>query len=240
MSIFNTLKNNLANYFTLGNLACGFLGIILVLTNPSVLPFWLMIVAAILDFLDGFIARLTKTTSKIGADLDSLADMVTFGVLPGVMVYFMFPTPYNYLSVLVPVFSAWRLAKFNNDTRSSDLFYGLPTPANALLIAGIYATYIKSGTRIDGMHFYAQYSQNYIWFAPTVIILCFLMVSNIELISNKISNFSIAKYKWHLAIAILGLILIFTYGYLGLSLAIISYVLISIIITFVPLKKSSL
>lgn len=231
------LKNNLANLFTLANLACGFFAIILVLSAPSTAPFWLMVLAAIFDFFDGFVARATKTTSTLGADLDSLADMITFGLLPGIMLYAILPIGWNYLAILVPIFSAWRLAKFNNDTRPAHFFYGLPTPANALVIAGIFAANAQSTPTLDGISAMVLAGNITYWLLPLTFVLCILMVSDMRLLSNKITAFSIAKYRWHISILILGIMQVTFIGYLGLSLAIISYVLISIFVTFVPVKN---
>lgn len=242
------LKNNLANLFTLGNLACGFLGIVFVI-NPwegiwSLLPFWLMIFAAILDFFDGFVARATQTTSTIGADLDSLADMVTFGVLPGLMLIFAIPSYLEIVGLLVPLLSAWRLAKFNNDSRGNNFFYGLPTPANALLCAGIYASQDFRNLNVDSLNnlnlFYFEnvVQSNAVVFFTIIVICSILMVSDLKLLSNKIKPFSLAKAKWHLVVLLIGILLIIAFGYLGISFAVIAYVLISIIANFANSKKT--
>lgn len=228
----------MANFFTLGNLICGFVGIIMVFQGPVEWAFPMMLLAALLDFLDGFVARLTKTTSKIGADLDSLADMITFGLLPGFMVYSILPCSYNWFAALVPVMSAWRLAKFNNDERSSHVFYGLPTPANAICLAGVYAADHYWAHMLDGLNQWVDFTQIHLWLMPYLIISSYLLISDVPLLSNKISNFSFSKYKWHLLVLLIGLILITLFGYLGISLAIISYVLISIIATFASPKKA--
>lgn len=236
------IKNNLANFFTLGNLACGFLAIVLVL-DPweemlDTLPFWLMILAAVLDFFDGFIARATKTSSKIGADLDSLADMVTFGVLPGVMIWSVLPGSFALIGILIPILSAWRLAKFNNDTRKNEFFYGLATPANALMIGGFFALFVSHIGMLDGYHQFINVSKMHLWSSPIILIMSFLMVSDLKLLSNKISPFSLTNAKWHIGVLVVGIILISIFGYLGISLAIISYVLISIIANFARSKST--
>ncbi|TND01791.1 MAG: phosphatidylserine synthase [Bacteroidetes bacterium] len=140
------------NLFTLGNLFCGCLGIVFAFQGDLVWTAYLVGIAAVLDFLDGFVARLLKSHSPIGKELDSLADMVTFGVLPGIVAYRMIQlciarTGVEYpegvfaylpfIAFLIPLFSGLRLAKFNVDTRQSDSFIGVPTPANAILICSI-------------------------------------------------------------------------------------------------------
>jgi len=234
MSIFTTLKNNLANFFTLGNLASGFFGIVAAMQGNEDRALVAIFICLILDFFDGFVARLTNSTSSIGKDLDSLADAVSFGVLPGIMIFNLLPENFAWVAVLVPVFSVWRLAKFNHDTRSSAYFYGLPTPANALCIAGFYWDKVFDGSTIT------KQFENFEWLVIIyVIISSLLLISNVKMLSNKISNFSLKKYFPHILVLIVAIFSIYYYLVFGLSLAIISYVLISIIITFVPSKTSS-
>lgn len=138
------------NFITLMNLACGCLAIIQLASGHLQVAASLVFGAAILDFLDGLVARWLKAYSDIGKELDSLADVVSFGVVPGLILFALFQdnpdagllNPWRdsllpYVSLLVPLFSAYRLAKFNIDTRQKDHFLGLPTPANALCIASI-------------------------------------------------------------------------------------------------------
>jgi CDP-diacylglycerol--serine O-phosphatidyltransferase len=170
------IKAAIPNLLTLGNLACGFVAIVLLLqqgnseftraqNNLQWTVLLLMGIAFVCDFLDGFMARLLKVSGPLGKQLDSLADMVTFGILPGVLAYlslsqlfkdvWIMKTPLEILlsgkgvgttwktiflgiSALIPMFSALRLAKFNIDERQTHGFIGLPTPANALFWLGIY------------------------------------------------------------------------------------------------------
>lgn len=145
------MKKHIPNAITCGNLLCGCAGVVAVLVRNELLTAsYLIFLAAVLDFLDGFLARLLKAYSPIGKELDSLADMVTFGLLPSVIIFRLLGQSlqgpeYDLLTYsLVPhaafviaVFSALRLAKFNVDPRQSDSFIGVPTPANALLIASL-------------------------------------------------------------------------------------------------------
>lgn len=158
--------------FTLGNLFCGCLGIIFAFNWRLDWAAYMVFLAAFLDFFDGFFARLLKVEGDLGKQLDSLADMVSFGVVPGIVVYQLlvslfqeninaFASPITpgwhvtiysgieyvkYVSLLIPVFSCYRLAKFNIDTRQTNGFIGLPTPANAIFfvsIALIVSTIVK-------------------------------------------------------------------------------------------------
>jgi len=145
------LKKHLPNALTCGNLFCGCAGIVAVLVRNEILTAsYLIGLAAVLDFLDGFLARLLKAYSPIGKELDSLADMVTFGLLPSIIIFRLIsgsmegPAYDLQTYVLVPhaaflmaIFSALRLAKFNVDPRQTDSFIGVPTPANALLVASL-------------------------------------------------------------------------------------------------------
>lgn len=141
---------HLPNLITLMNLACGCLAIISLAGNRMQEAALLIFGAAVLDFLDGMVARLLKAYSNIGKELDSLADVVSFGVVPGLILFALFQdnpdaellSPWRgsylpYVALLVPLLSAYRLAKFNIDTRQKDYFIGLPTPANALCIASM-------------------------------------------------------------------------------------------------------
>lgn len=139
------IRRNIPNALTCGNLLCGCIGVVEAFHNNLILSCLLIGVALIFDFLDGFIARLLKVTSPIGRDLDSLADMVTFGLLPAIILYQLLMQSIPdllgiwkaYPAFIIAIFSAIRLAKFNNDPRQSDSFIGVPTPANAMLFASL-------------------------------------------------------------------------------------------------------
>lgn len=142
----------LPNMITLANLACGCAAIVFALKVPGniAVAFWFIAGAAVLDFLDGLVARLTGQYSEIGVQLDSLADMVSFGVAPAAILFVMYcdsfaiwnPGPFlaawpGWIVFAVALFSALRLAKFNIDESQTAEFVGLPTPANALMIASL-------------------------------------------------------------------------------------------------------
>ena len=177
---------------TCGNLLCGCLGIVFSFRGDLLLAGALIFLAAVLDFFDGFAARLLNQASPIGKELDSLADMVTFGVLPS-MIIFQYLERTNdsieiegmlvsFIAFLLAVFSALRLAKFNIDTRQADSFIGVPTPANAILVASlpfILRTYPESQALIIN---------------PTVLIgytfiMSFFMVMEVPLLAFKFKNF---------------------------------------------------
>lgn len=132
------MLKHLPNAMTCGNLLCGCIGIIMALRGHLDTAAWLIIAAGVLDFGDGFVARLVGVSGPFGKELDSLADVVTFGVLPATLVFqlcwFLDLGVISYGAFLIAVLSALRLANFNIDTRQSDQFIGVPVPANALLI----------------------------------------------------------------------------------------------------------
>jgi CDP-diacylglycerol---serine O-phosphatidyltransferase len=153
------------NLLSLGNLLCGCIAVLNVINGNIGIAVYLVMIACVFDFLDGFAARGLKQGSPMGKELDSLADMVTFGVVPGMVMFQMiqFANPVGswgrggieewlpYIGFIVPLFSALRLAKFNVDTRQSESFIGLPTLANALLICGLPVLF---GMNESGMYFF--------------------------------------------------------------------------------------
>lgn len=139
------------NLFTLGNLLCGCLGIIFAFHWRFDFAAYMVFLAAFLDFFDGFFARILKVSGDLGKQLDSLADVVSFGVAPGLILFqfvlrknIMFNEDgiWHIVPLIIPVFSAYRLAKFNLDTRQTNGFLGLPTPANAIFFVALVLCYI--------------------------------------------------------------------------------------------------
>ncbi len=257
------IKRNIPNYITLLNLTCGVLGILSLkfpdhytrmtgLSNND-WAVYLMFAAAFFDFCDGFVARALKVDSPLGKQLDSLADVVTFGVLPGMLAYIaindalnsyhflpiIFHLPNNtsqfdWVSVLfcipallIPLLSAWRLAKFNIDTRQSNSFIGLPTPANGLFIASAY---------------YVLENYNFILhtvFHPAVIsgvalLFAILLVSPLPLFAMKFKGGGWKENKvqfifLNIAVVMLILAVIFNKLMAAVPILVILYILISII-----------
>ena len=130
------IKKHIPNAITCANLFSGCIGIVYAFNGALETAAYFVLLSGIFDFFDGFAARLLNVKSNIGKDLDSLADMVSFGFLPGVVMYQLlsqsdYASPYlPYLAFIITVFSALRLAKFNNDTRQTEDFIGLNTPMN--------------------------------------------------------------------------------------------------------------
>ena len=170
---------------TCGNLLCGCVGIWAVLTGMPVLASILIYVAAVLDFGDGFVARLLKVQSPIGKELDSLADLVTFGVLPAFLAFHFINLAvvsdnttllYAWPAFFIAVFSAIRLAIFNVDTRQSYGFVGVPTPANALLWSAL--PFIWQSDFLGNMTVY-------VLVLAVVVTQCYLLVANLPMLAFK-------------------------------------------------------
>ncbi|MDD4500452.1 MAG: CDP-diacylglycerol--serine O-phosphatidyltransferase [Bacteroidales bacterium] len=184
---------HIPNAITCLNLLCGALGIAFLFKDRIDIAFWLLIAAAVFDFLDGFAARLLHAYSPLGKELDSLADTISFGLLPAFMLYVVYlpAAPLQWLAFipfLVAVFSALRLAKFNVDTRQTSSFLGLPTPANALLIAAaVYYTRANLSW---------QELMQTSWFIPCMsVVLSFLLISNLPMFSLKHKGFGLRENK---------------------------------------------
>lgn len=255
------IKKNIANIFTLANLTAGFIGIIAVmysdvfiqagmLTQKSfivrhgsiIIGSYLVFVSAFFDFFDGFIAKLLKTTSEFGKQLDSLADIVSFGVLPAMILHnlilrsnqewslFIFKIPaLSLLPVIIVLGSAIRLAKFNIQS-SKSYFNGLPTPANAIFWASIPLV-LNNDLYVFG--YKTLYLDNFIsnpfLLSLVAIVLVALMLVNIPMLSFKFNGFAFKDnfYKYLLIISFLILFAIFYF--LAIPLTIILYIFISII-----------
>jgi CDP-diacylglycerol---serine O-phosphatidyltransferase len=233
------IKKHIPNSITLLNLVCGCLAIISTFHKTFELTAILVIIAAVLDFFDGFAARMLKVHSEMGKQLDSLADMVTFGVVPGFVMYqlIIFDIGSNqayigpnepvwylaYVAMLIPVFSAYRLAKFNIDTRQSDSFIGLPTPANALFICFLPMLMIPEGNVIAEL-----------LLKPYVlIILCvvqsYLLIAELPLIALKFKQFGFAGNEWRYCLIICSFILLIVLKQKAVPLIIILYVILSLL-----------
>jgi CDP-diacylglycerol--serine O-phosphatidyltransferase len=243
------IKKQIPNFLTCCNLLCGVLGIQLVLQSGFDLLYnglngavIFILLACVFDFLDGFAARLLKVSSAIGKELDSLADMVSFGVLPGMMMYQMilfsgtknlFTADINnlismhstliaFIAFLIPVFSALRLAKFNIDTRQSDSFIGVPTPANTLFIAGLAYIYIQENSFLS-----------FLVSPVSLVVLCFvlsyLLVAELPLLALKFKNFGWQDNKMRYFLIITSLILLIILNFTAIPIIIILYIILSII-----------
>lgn len=217
------LLRHLPNTLTSGNLLCGCLGLICLIENYPVEPAYFVWAACVFDFLDGFAARLFKVSSSIGKELDSLADMVSFGVLPAMTMYHWIDSTsgtnqYVYISLMIAVFSALRLAKFNVDTRQTDAFIGVPTPANALFVTALV--------------FLPDSIKTIVFTAPVLIVITIifslLLVAPFELFALKFKDFSWSNNKLRFTFLALSVLLLVLFKAGALPFIILSYILISL------------
>lgn len=214
------------------NLFCGFLAIISISEDGLYFGAWLIVVAGLFDALDGFMARLSNATSQFGIELDSISDVVSFAVAPGFLLYHFglneLPFVGIILSALPALCGAVRLARFNVDAQGirTDFFKGLPTPAQALMIASFYLTFYNRPELFD--HF--QNGINTV-LIPIIIVLSFLMVSTIPF--DKMPSFdraSIRKYKGRLFLFLFYGILIALFQEIGLMIVFTAFVIKGLIV----------
>lgn len=219
------LKKHIPNFLTICNLSCGIAGIVLLNNDQPVYAAWMIWAGAFFDFLDGFAARLLKTSSLIGKELDSLADMITFSLLPAFIVFYymqqsaeIFWLPY--IAFLIAIFSALRLAKFNIDERQTSSFIGLPTPASAIVVSAI--PYYAMGE-------YQTIFTNSYSLAGLSIVLSILMVSEIRLFSLKFTRLSWGMDKWRIIFFIFAFGCFITLKVLSFPVIILFYIIFSLL-----------
>lgn len=222
------MKKHIPNAVTCLNLFCGCLGIVFAFDGKLELASYLILIAAVFDFLDGMLARLLNAYSEIGKDLDSLADVISFGVLPSVIIYQLFLASSSandwlkYSAFFIAIFSALRLAKFNNDIRQSEHFIGLPTPANAMLIASL--PFIAA----DG-NIISSYLQNPIFLAVFSLGMGLLLISEIHLISLKFSGIGLTNNLHRYILVFSSLVLLLIFKFAAVPLMMVTYFTISFI-----------
>jgi CDP-diacylglycerol--serine O-phosphatidyltransferase len=217
------LLRHLPNTLTSGNLLCGCLGLISVFGNYPVEPAYFIWAACVFDFFDGFAARALNVSSPIGKELDSLADMVSFGVLPAMAMYQWIDSSGGrswlaYVALMIAIFSALRLAKFNVDTRQTDSFIGVPTPANALFLTSLV--------------FLPDSIKAIIFTAPVLtgitIVFSFLLVAPFELFALKFKDFTWTNNQLRFTFLGLSVLLLILFKAGALPIIILSYILISL------------
>jgi len=221
------ITKHVPNAITSLNLASGCVSIVFAFNGSFKTAALFILLAAVFDFLDGFAARLLKSYSTIGKELDSLADMVSFGVAPGMILYqFMLELSDNtggyafwaWFAFLIPVFSALRLAKFNLDKRQTLSFLGLPTPANAMFWSfGVAFTYDK---------LFDFYIDPWV-IVPFICLFVWMLVSEIPMFSLKIKHFGWSQNKQAYTFLISSAFLVIFFGLAGVSACILLYILVS-------------
>lgn len=251
------LIQNLPNLLTLFNLFLGCMGVVYLFNDHMVImsgneDFYIdmglihvscycVMLAGVVDFFDGFVARLLKVESALGKQLDSLADMVTFGLLPGLIMYnllarayyahynaFDYPILYFSSGFLLTLFAAVRLGRFNLDERQKFGFIGLPTPAMAMIIVSLPLMLLRNEMGMTSL------LQNHWVLIGIIVLLSYLMVSEIPMLSLKFKSFTWQDNQWvyglillSIAVAFAG-IFIFNVLFSVIPLILFIYILISI------------
>ena len=229
------------NMLTLGNLLCGSMATISILVaGDMTLAFWLVVIAAVFDFFDGFTARLLKSSSAIGGELDSLADMVSFGLVPALAMYCTYNNALQatqlpesligygaYLNLIIVAFSALRLAKFNVDDTQSTEFCGLPTPANGLFCLAL-AMLISAG----------EFTLAKEWILLTSVVMAYLLISPVRMFALKFKGFGVKGNELRYGFIVLSVILITLFTKYAVPAIIALYIVISTIRWTINLRKN--
>jgi len=228
------IKRLIPNLFTMLNLFCGCVALVFVSNVDFALAFGFVCLGIFFDFFDGFFARKFNVTGPLGVQLDSLADMITSGVVPGYVMYQMIVHTRNplvmnmewyhvifpFLGFSITLGACYRLAKFNIDTRQSDSFIGLPTPANALFISSLPLIVFADVQML--LH-------NILVLIVITLLSAYVMNAEIPLFSLKIKNFSFAKYKLQIFFLAVSVLMLIFLQILAVPLIIVLYVLLSIL-----------
>lgn len=242
--LIRNITQHIPNTLTLLNLLCGSLAVLLAIRGYIREGAFLVMLGFILDLFDGMAARLLKAQSPIGKELDSLADLISFGLAPAALLFgiqeqlgeggpFSLSQPagaiiLRLLPFLLPVFAGLRLAKFNIDERQSHQFIGMPTPANGLMVLALpLAIHSQPGS------FLTLWLSNDLFVPIYSVIVSYLMVSPLRLYSLKISGFNLNKNKFTFLFLAIALGMIILFGYTGLFLTIPVYILYAGILAIV-------
>lgn len=225
------IKKHIPNFITSLNLFSGCVAAVFAFNGDLVSAAWLVLLAAVFDFLDGFAARGLHAYSEIGKELDSLADVVSFGFVPSVVAFMLIKQSLldmtflgseflPYAAFLIAIFSALRLAIFNLDERQTTSFIGLPTPANGLFWIGLGAW----SQQFQG------FALSLIWIVILVLFFSFMLISSLPMFSLKMKSASLKDNFIPFSLLFAGVVLVSIFDFLGLSLTIGVYVLISFVV----------
>ena len=233
------LKNHIPNLLTLANLLCGLFIIISAFQLQFVTAIYFAVAALVFDFFDGTAARYLKSTSTIGKELDSMADNISFGAAPALVLfnYWINEIPQGfepntlwqeiipYFALIIAASAGYRLAKFNISEEQSKEFFGLASPAAAIFIVGLFIIHTQ------GIEVQSMIGQKWLLILVSIIISA-LMVSNIPMFSFKLSGFSWQENKVQIVFVILSILLFLLFKIGALPLVIILYILINIARSF--------
>ena len=222
------MSKHIPNLLTISNLICGCIALYFTFQGKLVFTAYLISLAAVFDFMDGAVARLLNVSNPIGKELDSLADMVSFGLVPGSVVFHLLEegtlNQYSFMALLIPIFSAYRLAKFNVDENQNENFIGLPTPANCLVFVSIpLITTFNSESIIA-----------YLVEIPEIlliitVLMSLALVSKINMFSLKFKNFKLQDNKFRFFLITMSIILLTWLEFSAIPIIIMLYILMSMV-----------
>lgn len=240
------LLKNIPNFITLLNLLCGILSIYFGMMGEIQLAGMFIFVAAIFDFLDGFAARLLNARSAIGLQLDSLADMVSFGVAPGFIMLQMLSLSHGlpgatsnstsyipFIAFVIPAFAALRLAIFNTDEKQKNVFMGLPTPALGLLVAAL--PLIREELYEDRGLFYMIITNSY-FLLSIIIVGSLLMVARLPMFALKFKSYTWKDNKIKYVFLIISLILLLSLKFIAVPFIILLYLFLSLVLFLIDIQ----
>ena len=238
------IKAHIPNILTTFNLICGLVSITLILEGNLVLSAIFIFIAAVFDYLDGTAARLLDARSPLGKELDSLADVVSFGVAPGLIIFqllsFQCATGCNilermhitpYFALLIPVCSAIRLAKFNIDLRQEETFIGLPTPANAIFFASIPLVVVWEARIFSIIHldFLVILFSNSRVLAILSVLFSYLLISEFRIFSMKFKTMDWQGNQVRYIFLFLSVVFLVFFSVSAIPLIILLYLILSVI-----------
>jgi len=236
------MKKHIPNFITSLNLVSGFTAIIFALNGDLVISSWLILVAMVFDFLDGLSARFLKAYSDIGKELDSLADVISFGVAPAIILYQLITSQQSqsvtlvtgrlvFINLLIqlvpsimPVCGALRLARFNTDPSQSTSFKGLPIPANALAVISIIIAGYYSDSSII-----ASFTHSVPALIIFTVVVSLLMVTRIPLLALKTSHLKLKGNEGRYILMASVILVLAVFGFTGATLIIPLYIIVSLI-----------
>ncbi len=237
------IKKHIPNLLTLGNLFCGTVAAIFAVKNQLEMAALFVVIGILFDFLDGFAARLLNVSGELGKQLDSLADMVTSGVVPGIIMYQLFITSQKmsavgsfdtsdvnlesylpYFGLILTLAACYRLANFNIDTRQSDSFIGVPTPAMTLFVISLPLIVLHSEHQ-----FFINLMQNNFFLIGVTVLLSYLMNAEISLFALKFKTFGLKENGLKYLFLLVSILLMATLQFIAIPLIIILYVLVSLV-----------
>ena len=234
--LIEIMRKHIPNIITLFNLSSGCVAVLLATQGHLKEAAIMVLIASVFDFFDGFVARLLHVKSEMGKELDSLSDVVSFGVAPAVIIYYLFIATgmssvqlYDIwvipacISVLFPCFVALRLAKFNTDSRQTEVFYGLPSPAAAFALISFV--------------FFEQNQYSFFIYTVVLVLLCVFMLANIPLMSLKFKDFRFYNNVFRYILILAAVILLVTLWFRAILFIILTYVVLSLINNAIGVKR---